>query len=138
MPRVLIVDDQPVNRRVVARAVRRLGYQTEGAEGGWAAIDRLAREAFDAVLLECHMAGLDGYDTALEIRRREPQRRRIPLIALVADPDEEDCERCRASGMDDYLAKPIRIDELEDVLLRWTARALPVSAPLLLEDPPAH
>jgi two-component system, sensor histidine kinase and response regulator len=135
---VLIVDDNPVNQIAAARAVNRLGYEREVASGGEQALQALARNHFDAVLLNCQMPGMDGFQTALEIRRRERGSEHLALIAVTANPVEGDHEKCLASGMDDYLAKPIRLPELEAALLRWASHPAPVPAPLLFQKPPAN
>jgi len=136
--RVLIVDDNPVNQIVAARAVNQLGYEWEVASGGERALEALAQKHFDAVLLDCQMPGMDGYQTAREIRRREGGSAHLSLIAVTANPFEGDHEKCLASGMDDYLAKPVRLPELEGALLRWALHPPPVPAPLLFQNPPAN
>ena len=135
---VLIVDDNPVNRLVGARAVNRLGYLTEAVSGGPQALEAVAASQFDAILLDCQMPGMDGYQTALEIRRREADQGHIPIIAATANAKESDQEKCLASGMDDYLSKPIRFAELEAALDRWVAHPAPVAPPLLFQNSPGH
>jgi CheY-like chemotaxis protein len=102
---VLVVDDNPINQLVAARAVTRLGYLAEVVSGGEQALEAIAQRAFEAVLLDCQMPGMDGYQTAAEIRRREAPSRRIPIIALTANTAEADVQRCLFSGMDDFLSK---------------------------------
>jgi signal transduction histidine kinase/CheY-like chemotaxis protein len=133
---VLIVDDNPVNQLVAARAVNRLGYLTEVASGGEQALEAVAASQFDAILLDCQMPGMDGYQTAAEIRRREAGQGHIPIIAATANTMEGDREKCLASGMDDYLPKPIRFAELKAALDRWVAHPVPVAPPLLFENSP--
>jgi len=134
---VLVVDDNPINQLVAVRAVNRLGYLTEVVSGGEEAIERLKRNVFDAILLDCQMPGMDGYQTASEIRRGENGCRRTPIIALTANTEEGSIEKCLASGMDDYLAKPIRIPELEGALRRWI-RAPASAMPLVLQNSPHY
>jgi CheY-like chemotaxis protein/nitrogen-specific signal transduction histidine kinase len=133
---VLIVDDNPVNQLVAARAVNRLGYLTEVVSGGEQALEAIAASQFDAILLDCQMPEMDGYQTAVEIRRREAGHGHIPIIAATANTAEGDQGKCLASGMDDYLPKPIRFAELEAALDRWVAHPAPVAAPLLFENSP--
>jgi CheY-like chemotaxis protein/nitrogen-specific signal transduction histidine kinase len=133
---VLIVDDNPVNQLVAARAVSRLGYLTEVVSGGQQALEAVAAGQFDAILLDCQMPGMDGYETALEIRRREAGHGHIPIIAATANATEGDHGKCEASGMDDYLPKPIRFAELEAALDRWVAHPVPVTPPLFFENSP--
>ena len=116
---VLVVDDNPINQLVAARAVTRLGYLAEVVSGGEQALDAMAQRAFEAVLLDCQMPGMDGYQTAAEIRRREAPGRRIPIIALTANTTEADVQKCLFSGMDDFLPKPVRIVALETTLEKW-------------------
>jgi len=133
---VLIVDDNPVNQLVAARAVNRLGYLTEVVSGGPQALEAVAASRFDAILLDCQMPEMDGYETAREIRRREAGQGHIPIIAATANTMEGDQEKCLASGMDDYLPKPIRFADLEAALDRWVAHPAPVAPPLLFQNSP--
>ena len=124
--RVLIVDDNPVNQLVAQRAVDRFGYTAEVVSGGreaMAAIREAARQhaPFDAVLMDCQMPDMDGYQTAAAIRDWETGTRRMPIIALTANCVEGDREKCLDSGMDDYLAKPFRLASLESTLERWVS-----------------
>ena len=121
--RILVVDDNPVNRIVASRAVNYLGFTSEVVPDGPAALEALAQGTFDLVLLDCQMPGMDGYQTATEIRRREAGSRRIPIIAVTANATGEDERRCHAAGMDGYLAKPLRIAALSGVLEKWLPQA---------------
>jgi CheY-like chemotaxis protein len=109
--RVLIVDDNPVNKLVAQRAVDRFGYAAEVVSGGQEALSAI-REAgrrhapFDAVLLDCQMPDMNGCQATAAIRDWENGNRRVPIIALTANCVEGDCEKCLDSGMDDYIAKP--------------------------------
>ena len=123
--RVLIVDDNPVNQIVAARAVNNLGYMAEVVSSGVAALEAINRAEFAAVLMDCQMPDLDGYQTTGQIRALEAQtgsRRNIPIIAMTANAIEGDPERCRAAGMDDYLTKPLRMAALAAALQCWTRR----------------
>jgi signal transduction histidine kinase/CheY-like chemotaxis protein len=144
---VLIVDDNPVNQIVAARAVHKLGYMAEVVSSGEAALEAIDRAEFAAVLMDCQMPNLDGYQTTAQIRTLEAQtgsRRRTPIIAMTANAVEGDPQRCRAAGMDDYLAKPLRMATLSAALQRWTRRpaaitgssASPVPALPIPPDPP--
>ncbi|HET9209542.1 MAG TPA: response regulator [Thermoanaerobaculia bacterium] len=118
--RVLIVDDDPVNRLVATAQIQELGYSAEAADSGEAALAALAREPYDAVLLDCEMPGLDGYETCRRLRCREGNGgRRARVIALTAHTAIEERERCLAAGMDGHLTKPVRSAELAAVLKRW-------------------
>jgi len=120
---VLIVDDNPVNQIVAARAVRSLGYSASVVSNGQAALDALQQEHIDLVLLDCQMPELDGYQTAAEVRKRESRTtlalRHTPIVAMTANAIDGEMERCVAAGMDDYVAKPFRMATLESTLARW-------------------
>ena len=119
--RVLVVDDNPINQLVAVRAVHGLGYAADAVAGGEAALEALSRARYDTVLMDCQMPGMDGFQAAAEIRRREPAQggRRVPIIAMTANGPGSDRERCLAAGMDDYLAKPFRIADLDRALQHW-------------------
>jgi signal transduction histidine kinase/DNA-binding NarL/FixJ family response regulator len=123
---ILVVDDNPVNQIVAVRCLNDLGYRVEVVSGGEKALEALARTQFAAVLMDCQMPDLDGYQTTVKIREREDQAGdggRIPVIAMTASEDEGDPERCRSAGLDDYLSKPIRTAELASALQRWISRS---------------
>jgi signal transduction histidine kinase/DNA-binding NarL/FixJ family response regulator len=117
--RLLVVDDSPINRRLARELLESLDYTVDVAADGSQALEELQRTAYSAVLLDLHMPLLDGFETARLIRSREPAGTRCPIIAMTADVLVETRERCFAAGMDDYLAKPFRPDELAAVLERW-------------------
>jgi signal transduction histidine kinase/FixJ family two-component response regulator len=123
--RVLVVEDSDMNQRVALGLLRKLGYQAEAVSSGRASLQALERSAYAAVLMDCQMPDLDGYQTTAELRRREAagEAPRTPVIALTANALRGDRERCLAAGMDDYLSKPLRIDELAATLARFCAPA---------------
>ena len=127
LPRVLIVDDNETSRRVAELTIARLPVSCVAAEDGRAALDRLAAEPFDLVLLDGMMPGLDGPATAREIRRRErvAGMAPIPIVALTAGVLPEERARISEAGMDDHLGKPIRFEDLSLALAKW----LPSGAP---------
>jgi CheY-like chemotaxis protein len=114
--RVLVVDDDPVHLLVATAQIRELGYAVDTAESGEAALAALAREPYDAVLLDCEMPRLDGYETCRLLREAG---RRIPVIALTSHGDAAGREKCLAAHMDDHLGKPVRREELAALLERW-------------------
>jgi PAS domain S-box-containing protein len=120
--RVLLVEDSPVNQAVAEGMLSKLGCRVEAAGDGTQALELLARSRYDVVLMDCMMPGTDGYEATAELRRREAldtRAARVPVIALTASAMAGDRERCLAAGMDDYLSKPFRIDDLRAVLERW-------------------
>ena len=116
---VLVVEDNPVNQAVAVRMLENGGFCAHVASDGRQALDRLAERSYAAVLMECLLPELDGYATAREIRRREGSGRRTPIIATTSGSMPGERERCLASGMDDYLSKPLRNRQLDDALGRW-------------------
>jgi two-component system sensor histidine kinase/response regulator len=101
----------------------RLGYHAEVVGNGSEAVEAVARGGFEAVLMDCRLPGLDGYQASAEIRRREGDEH-IPIIAMTAATLPDDRVRCLAAGMDDYVTKPIFATELEATLSRWVAAAV--------------
>jgi CheY-like chemotaxis protein/HPt (histidine-containing phosphotransfer) domain-containing protein len=126
---VLVVEDTPVNQVVAARMLEKCGFEAQVADNGRAALAALSERSYAAVLMDCQMPDLDGYETTREVRRREQGSRRTPIIAMTANSMQGDRERCLAAGMDDYLTKPLRNLLLRDALRRWTC-APPAGAPV--------
>jgi CheY-like chemotaxis protein len=119
--RVLVVEDQPLNREVAIGILNALGIRAETANDGRSALERLGRERFDAVLMDCEMPVMDGIAATAELRRREPPGTHLPVIALTADATPDGRAACLAAGMDDYLAKPFTRAALRATLERWLA-----------------
>jgi signal transduction histidine kinase/DNA-binding response OmpR family regulator len=121
--RVLVVDDNAVNRKVVRRMIEKAGGHVEEADGGEVAV-RLCREhPFALVLMDVQMPGMDGYEATAAIRAEEALRgAHTPILALTANALPEDRARCLASGMDEHLGKPVRSRDLIRALAQWTKR----------------
>jgi CheY-like chemotaxis protein len=117
--RVLVAEDNPVNQRVAVRMLERLGVGADVASDGREAIESFDRQPYDAILMDCQMPELDGFEATAAIRAREGHGRCTPIIAMTASAMRGDRERCLAAGMDDYLAKPVTIENLRAVLRRW-------------------
>ncbi len=122
--RVLVVEDNLVNQRVVLALLARLGIATEAVGGGAQALALLGAERgkFDLVLMDCQMPGMDGFAATAAWRAGETSHVRLPIVALTANALPGDRERCLAAGMDDYLAKPVRLELLHTMLRRWLPR----------------
>jgi len=125
--RVLAADDNAVNKKLITRLLEKAGYVADAVENGREAVEAVKRVDYDAVLMDCQMPVMDGFEATSVIRAAESGRsRRVPIIALTASAMQSDRERCLAAGMDDYLTKPIKPSELAEVLARWVPR--PVEA----------
>jgi CheY-like chemotaxis protein/two-component sensor histidine kinase len=120
---VLVVEDSPVNRIVAGGLLERAGFRTHLVDDAAQALEALASRGYDAVLMDCQMPGMDGYEATAELRRRESAGgTRTPVIAMTAHAMPGDRERCLDAGMDDYVTKPIRAQVLIEVLDRWIPR----------------
>jgi signal transduction histidine kinase/CheY-like chemotaxis protein/ligand-binding sensor domain-containing protein len=119
--RVLVAEDNPVNRRLAIRMMEKFGCTVETAGDGAEAVDMCARLPFDIVFMDCQMPEMDGYDAASAIRRAEREHGwpRLPIVALTAHAAAADRDRCFAAGMDDYLSKPVSTEQMRAVLHRW-------------------
>jgi CheY-like chemotaxis protein len=117
--RVLVVEDQPLNREVANGMLTSLGLRVETANDGQQALARLERERFDVIFMDCEMPVMDGFSAAMELRRREGNGPRTPIVALTADATSAGREACLAAGMDDYLAKPFSREALHNILGQW-------------------
>jgi signal transduction histidine kinase/DNA-binding response OmpR family regulator len=118
-PRVLVAEDNPVNQRVAVRMLERLGLGADVAADGREAVESYARQPYAAILMDCQMPELDGFEATAQIRAREGAGRRTPIVAMTASAMRGDRERCLEAGMDDYISKPITIESLYAVLERW-------------------
>jgi CheY-like chemotaxis protein len=117
--RVLVAEDNIVNQRVAARLLEKLGCRVHLAANGAEVIEMLELLDYDLVFMDCQMPIKDGYQATREIREHEQGGRRVPVVAMTANAMVGDREQCLAAGMDDYLAKPVRVEELRRVLDRW-------------------
>lgn len=124
---ILVVEDNPVNQMVAARMLERRGYRAHLAATGHEALDALSRRAYGAILMDCQMPGLDGYETTRRIRLLPGAQRETPVIAMTAHALKGDRQRCLAAGMDDYMSKPVNGAKLDAVLERWVERRVAVS-----------
>jgi len=130
---ILVVDDNVVNKRIMVSQIESLGYLAEAVDSGDEALTVVTARRFDAILMDCQMPRLDGYDTTRRLREIEGEQLRTIVIAVTAHGLLGERRRCLAAGMDDYLAKPFRAAQLNAVLRRWFNDEEPV-----IEDEPAQ
>lgn len=118
---VLLVDDHPVNRMLILRQVRTLGYAAQTADDGVQALEMWKSGRFGLVITDCHMPHMDGYELARSIRRLESEdgRKRVPIVACTANALQGEAEACFSAGMDDFLVKPVELVQLIDKVDRW-------------------
>jgi len=119
--RILLVEDNPVNQSVIEAMLRSLGLEVSVAHDGIQAVDQVSQQRFSAVLMDCRLPQVDGYEATRRIRLL-PGTAQLPIIALTANALQGDRERCLAAGMNDYLSKPFRRTDLQRVLQRWLTR----------------
>jgi signal transduction histidine kinase/ligand-binding sensor domain-containing protein/CheY-like chemotaxis protein len=117
--RVLVVEDQALNREVAQGMLSALGVRSDTAANGQEALQKLDSDSFDAVLMDCEMPLMDGLSATRELREREGSRRRLAVIALTADATPQGRAACLEAGMDDYLAKPYTREALHGALRHW-------------------
>ena len=148
---VLVVEDNLVNQKLAVRMVEKLGYRPAVVNNGQEALAALEKGRYAAILMDCQMPLMDGFETTRAIREREasapsePNTLRasgftshIPIIAVTANAMQGDRERCLAAGMDDYLSKPIKLDALRAALARWTPAPLQAAHPAKPMLPPGN
>ncbi len=135
---LLVVEDNPVNQRVAVKMLENLGYRADVANNGLEALEAYSQTSYTAVLMDVQMPEMDGYEATAEIRRRESEdggdSRRTPIIAMTANAIQGDREKAIETGMDDYVSKPVKSEDLDEVLKRWVFRSDAPDAPLLALD----
>lgn len=119
--RVLIVEDNLINQELIKQMMTLLSCEVDCADDGKAAVEQVAQQSYDLVLMDLRMPEMDGFDATLEIRRNEHDngRKPVPIVALTADVVEGVVERCHEIGMDGFLSKPVSLQQLRETLTAW-------------------
>ena len=120
--RVLLAEDNPINQKVALEMLKKLGCRADVVGNGLEAVEAVRRIAYDIVLMDCSMPELDGFGATAAIRAEEMNGRHCVIVAMTASALDGDRERCLASGMDDYLSKPVRPHELREKLQEWVRK----------------
>jgi signal transduction histidine kinase/DNA-binding response OmpR family regulator len=118
--RILLAEDNMINQKLALRLLERLGYRADMAANGLETLDALRRQTYDVVLMDVQMPEMDGLEATREICQEWPLQRRPRIIAMTANAMKEDREKCLVAGMDDYVSKPIRVEELVEALQKCT------------------
>jgi two-component system, sensor histidine kinase and response regulator len=120
--RVLVAEDNPINRKVALVQLEELGYHAEAVPNGRAVLEALDRTPYDIILMDCQMPEMDGYETARRIRTRSSNFRQPYIIAMTAHAMSGDSEECLAAGMNDYISKPVQLDAFAAALARGLSK----------------
>lgn len=119
--KVLLVEDNPVNRQLTLRALSELGYQADVVVNGGESLRAAAATSYDAILMDIRMPEMDGFVATMKIREREGNLQHTPIIALTSHGSEEARENCLDAGMDDFLTRPLEPDQLRRTLEAWVS-----------------
>ena len=123
IPRVLVIEDNPSNRKLIGRQLAMLGYAVDLAETADRGLEFWRAGRYQAVLTDCRLPGMSGYELASVIREEEKDGLApTPIIALTGDTSGDAIERCYASGMNECITKPVFLEQLDTVLTRWAGR----------------
>jgi CheY-like chemotaxis protein len=119
---VLVVEDNPVSAVTALKQLRALGCQGTAVTSGVEAVEAVKHEAFDLILMDCRLPGMDGFETTRVIRNfeRTTKRQRVPIVAVTVENDSDVRDRCVAAGMDTHVPKPSSMNDLRDMLERFT------------------
>jgi CheY-like chemotaxis protein len=132
--RILLAEDNPVNQKVALVLLEKMGYRADVAATGRKVLEMLAHQSYDVVLMDVHMPEMDGLEATRRIREQLPADRQPQIIAMTASAMREDQERCLEAGMDSFISKPVRAEDLAGVLSRCQPLSLPPDAPPGLSD----
>ncbi len=133
--RVLVVEDNAINQRLVTVLMTRLGFRVDAVANGREAIEAVQAIPYDLVLMDCQMPVMGGLEATRQLRKLSPPVGQIPVVALTANAMPSDEERCLAAGMNDYLSKPLAVEDLERVVRRWVLEPAAEAQPPSLGHP---
>jgi signal transduction histidine kinase/CheY-like chemotaxis protein len=125
--RVMVAEDNIVNQKVAVRMLERLGLRPDAVGNGREAVQLCAMLPYDLIFMDCQMPEMDGYTATAEIRKREGSSGRVAIVAMTGDVTQGCREHCLAAGMDDYIAKPVRLDDMIEALQKWVPQAIPAA-----------
>jgi CheY-like chemotaxis protein len=131
---ILLAEDNLINQKVALRQLAKLGYQVDVASNGQEVLEKMARKHYDLILMDCHMPVLDGYETTTAIRKLPDQRRDTVIIALTASAMRSDLEQALAVGMNDFLSKPVKVEQLQQTIEGWLSAGSNIKSKLLAPD----
>jgi two-component system sensor histidine kinase/response regulator len=119
--RILLVEDNHINKRVALGSLKKIGYKADVAENGLEALQALEKRSYDLVLMDCQMPEMDGYEATRQIRNPDSRvtNHDVPIVAMTANAMPDDQQKCMDAGMNDYLSKPVKIDALSHMLEKW-------------------
>jgi CheY-like chemotaxis protein len=117
--RILLAEDSVVNQRIAVRQLQKLGYRVDAVANGKEVLEATEQISYDLILMDCQMPEMDGYEATRSIRNREGQTKHTPVIALTAHATAGARDECLSAGMDDYITKPVKREDLESALARW-------------------
>jgi CheY-like chemotaxis protein/HPt (histidine-containing phosphotransfer) domain-containing protein len=126
--RILVAEDSPLNQQVALKQLEKLGYAADAVADGDKVVEAHANNAYDIILMDCQMPGMSGYEATWQIRNREQEKagaadagKRVYIIAMTANTQADNREKCTAAGMDGFISKPVQLAELEAALLHALA-----------------
>ncbi|HXI70759.1 MAG TPA: response regulator [Verrucomicrobiae bacterium] len=126
--RILVVEDSPLNQQVALKQLEKLGYTADAVADGELALEAHARTPYDIILMDCQMPGISGYEATWQIRIREQEKtgaanavKRVYIIAMTANTQADNREKCSSAGMDGFINKPVQLPELEAALMHALA-----------------